>query len=52
MTLCIYIFALHKTKENNEATVTNVALISLDHPQSKPQWLKNHRTKEKISRTR
>ena len=27
--------------------MTNVALISLDHPvQSKPQWLKNHRTKE------
>ena len=35
-------------KENIDATVTNVALISLDHPaQSKPQWLKNHRTKEK-----
>ena len=34
-------------RENNDATVTNVALISLDHPvQSKPQWLKNHRTKE------
>ena len=34
--------------ENNEASVTNVALISLDHSvQSKPQWLKNHRTKEK-----
>ena len=35
-------------RENNEGSVTNVALISLDHPaQSKPQWLKNHRTKEK-----
>jgi hypothetical protein len=35
-------------RENNEATVTNVALISLDDPmQSKAQWLKNHRTKEK-----
>ena len=34
-------------RENKDATVTNVALISLDHPvQSKPQWLKNHRTKE------
>ena len=34
-------------RENNDATVTNVALISLDHPvQSKPKWLKNHRTKE------
>ena len=35
-------------KKSKEATATNVALISLDHPvASKPQWLKNHRTKEK-----
>ena len=35
-------------KQSTEATATNVALISLDHPvQSKPQWLKNHRTKER-----
>lgn len=35
-------------KERNKATTSNDALISLEHPvQTSPQWLKNHRTKEK-----
>lgn len=42
-------FRLSQNKiKSNDKTTTNVALISLDHPvQSKAQWLKNHRTKEK-----
>lgn len=42
-------FRLSQNKiKSIDKTTTNIALISLDHPvQSKAQWLKNHRTKEK-----
>ncbi len=38
----------HKNKEEeNQHTVSNVALLSLDSPlASSPQWIKNHRSKE------
>lgn len=42
-------FRFHQNKvERQEQTATNIALLSLDHPLAgPPQWIKNHRTKEK-----
>ena len=42
-------FRFHKNEEEKtQQTVSNAALLSLDNPiSSSPQWLKNHRTKEK-----
>ena len=42
-------FRFHKNKEEeNQHTVSNAALLSLDSPlATSPQWIKNHRSKEK-----